>query len=138
MNEMEDLLSDFRGMLERFDEIQLAVLRTHISIHREAVRRISVARGVSRSALPRLRFMDAVEEAYPEKHLSDLRNVLQKLDSVRNELAHDDDTSAYLAKLGEFVRAARPGQYKESTSFSEVDTQRFEALAFVHNWVVHA
>lgn len=123
-------------MLKRFDDIQLAVLRTHIAIHRECIRRIAIAQAKPIHSIPRKKFMKAAYEALPGKTYADLRNVLQLLDAARNELAHSEDTTAYAAKLSAFVSAALPGPTPDN--WDERDAKTMEALAFAWSWLCNA
>lgn len=117
-------------LLEHFDRLQLEVLGVHAAIQRWLFKILAARLKCEIDDLPDLRFMHVARLAYAGNDPANTVALLQKLDSVRNEVAHENNPTEFVSKFQVFARAVLGPNYDDNPR--DLETERKQEYAALH------
>lgn len=136
LGDMNDETNPVLDLFEHFDKLQLEVLAVHAAVQRRLLAVVATRLNCSVEDLPNLKFMHAATLAYAGRHVGDTIALLQKLDSVRNEVAHENDSFKFLMKFASLARAVLGPNYMDNPpDVAAVRRQAYSTLHFVKTMV---
>jgi hypothetical protein len=129
---MSDEPNPILEALEHFDKLQLEVLAVHAAIHQRLFKILAARLACEIDDLPNLKFMHAASLAYAGRNHGNTLDLLQKLDSVRNEVAHENNATKFVAKFGKLARAVLGPNYDDNPpDLAAEKKQEYSTLHFV-------